>query len=178
MKMILFFLALVISLTLGNIQVSEESLSTQEEQKEYNAHIGVFAAIMAPLAIIIGFATASVGFTCWSIVVPLLWVGFEIDVYDSLFTSIATDCINSARMTEDESNPSLKWLTFLVLTAIYAYQGRVVFKEGTMYGLVSAGFAVGCMFGAKWVIDRFKDYLKRGLGYVIIVISFSFLSRG
>lgn len=95
---LLIFLGFMILCTLGKIQAQEEKQNIQEEQKVYTANVGIFAAIMAPLAIVIGFATASVGFTCWSIVVPLLWVGFEIDVYDSLFTSIATDCTNSARM--------------------------------------------------------------------------------
>lgn len=155
------------SKSLGNAYLLDELQDTTAPFDESNttetegSNLGIFAGIMAPLAILIGFATASVGFTCWSIVVPLLWVGFGIDVFDSLFTSVATDWINSS-----------------ILTALYAWQGRVVFKEGSIFGGLSAVCAIGCMFGARWVIDHYKEYLKRGLGYVIIVISFTFILRG
>lgn len=93
---------LVMSKSLGNAYLLDELQDTTAPFDESNttetegSNLGIFAGIMAPLAILIGFATASVGFTCWSIVVPLLWVGFGIDVFDSLFTSVATDWINSS----------------------------------------------------------------------------------
>jgi hypothetical protein len=84
---------------LGHLQdTTAPTENTTLPDNEDKNNLGIFAGIMAPLAILIGFATASVGFTCWSIVVPLLWVGFGIDVFDSLFTSVATDWINSSSM--------------------------------------------------------------------------------
>jgi hypothetical protein len=87
---ILFITILLFSL--GSNQDPETESKVGLDDK---ASLGLFAAIMVPLAILIGFATASVGFTCWSIVVPLLWVGFGIDVYDALFTAVATDWLNA-----------------------------------------------------------------------------------
>jgi hypothetical protein len=44
--------------------------------------------------------------------------------------------------------------------------------------LLACGAAVGGLFAAKVVIDMFKDYIKKGLGYVVIVIALTFVLRG
>jgi hypothetical protein len=80
------------------IETEEAFEADVEERAPLYPGLGIFAAIIVPLSLLIGLATATVGFTSWSILVPLLWVGFDIDVYDALLTAIATDALNSSCM--------------------------------------------------------------------------------
>lgn len=78
----------------------------------------VYALVMGPMSILIGIATATIGFTAWGIVVPLVWIGLgggkdDGWMYYALFTSIFMDFVNG-----------------LVLTIIYAVQEKVHWKKG------------------------------------------------
>eukprot|EP01127_Copromyxa_protea_P008309 TRINITY_DN190_c0_g1_i1.p1 TRINITY_DN190_c0_g1~~TRINITY_DN190_c0_g1_i1.p1 ORF type:complete len:377 (-),score=63.33 TRINITY_DN190_c0_g1_i1:44-1174(-) len=130
------------------------------------AEFWVYGLVMAPMSILIGIATATIGFTAWGIVVPLVWIGLgggEDDgwMYYALFTSIFMDFVNG-----------------LCLTAIYAVQDKVHWKKGALFGLPACGIAIGCIFASKVALEFFKDEIKKGLGYMVIVIGISFVIRG
>jgi len=121
---------------------------------------------MAPMGILIGIATATIGFTAWGIVVPLVWIGLgggkdDGWMYYALFTSIFMDFVNG-----------------LCLTVIYAIQEKIDWKKGALIGVPACGIAVGCIFASKVALEYFKEDIKKGLGYLVIVIGLTFIIRG
>lgn len=120
----------------------------------------IFAVVFVPMSTLIGIASATIGFTAWTIVVPLLFVGFGFNIFESLFVSILVDCCDG-----------------LVLTLIYATQGRVDWTIGLILGGLSALCAYGSLFSAKIVLDESVWLLKRGMGYGIVLIGLAFIAR-
>lgn len=47
-----------------------------------------------------------------------------------------------------------------------------------MFGIPACGIAIGCIFASKVALDFFKEEIKKGLGYVVIVIGITFIIRG
>lgn len=116
MKTVLLCLFLLVSC----IQSQEEDVTNPKPPppRRFNYEqdrnkLFIFGVVMVPLSILIGVASATVGFTAWNIVVPLLWIGFDLELYDSLFISIFVDLLNG-----------------LTLTVIYAVQQEVNFRLG------------------------------------------------
>jgi len=126
----------------------------------------VYGLVMAPMGILIGVATATIGFTAWGIVVPLVWIGLgggrdDGWMYFALFTSIFMDFING-----------------LVLTVLYAASDNIKWKKGLIFGIPACGIAIGCIFASKVALEYFKNEIKKGLGYVVIIIGLTFVIRG
>ncbi|MHA1819143.1 MAG: sulfite exporter TauE/SafE family protein [Promethearchaeota archaeon] len=114
-----------------------------------------------PLTILIGITAATIGYTAWSIVVPLLFVGFGFPIFDALFISICVDVINS-----------------LILTIIYSRKGKVDFKEGTKYGLIALiGAFLGVLLAANF-LEANTDLLRGGSGYLFFIFGAFFFYRG
>lgn len=127
--------------------------------------LGLYALIFLPLAIMIGVASATIGFTAWSIFVPLAfnmfanWEGYTF--WDALFISVLVDLVDAA-----------------ILTVIYSRKGKVDFKQGGIYavlavtaGLLAAGFTSG-------FLEANQNILKGGVGYVVMLIGLGFFLRG
>ncbi|MBD3351702.1 MAG: TSUP family transporter [Candidatus Lokiarchaeota archaeon] len=120
-----------------------------------------FALLFIPLAILIGVAAASISFTAWNIVVPLAFVGLKFPVYDAIFLSIIIDLVDS-----------------LILTVIYAKNGRVDFKDGLKWALPTLiGAGIAYVFSEDFLTGN-PDMLKGGVSYFVMIIGATFLIRG
>jgi len=121
----------------------------------------VFTLIFLPIGGIIGLASATIGFTSWTIVVPLLYVGFGFDIFDSIFLSIVLDLVDAT-----------------LLSVIYLCHRKVSLKHVAGLGPFAIVGAVGGLFLAKITIDNVTSLLKRGLGYALLVLGILFIIRG
>ncbi len=125
------------------------------------ASFDLFLLEAIPLMILIGVTAATIGYTAWAIVVPLLFVGFGFPAYDTLFASIAADLVNSA-----------------ILTVIYSRQGKVNMKQGLKFGSIALGGAVVGVLIGLFIIPNNQSMLRGGVAYMFFVIGAFFLYRG
>jgi len=117
--------------------------------------------IMIPLTVIIGIASASIGFSSWLLVLPLLFVGFDYDLFDAIFTSVCIDLLNG-----------------IALTVLYARIKKVDWIYGVAFGILGTGGAIGGVFFAKTILSRFSQIVKGSIPYAVFVIGIGFLIRG
>ncbi|HMF32723.1 MAG TPA: TSUP family transporter, partial [Candidatus Lokiarchaeia archaeon] len=121
----------------------------------------VYTLIFIPLALMIGIAAATIGFTAWNIFVPLAFVGFGFPLWDALFVSIAVDFVDA-----------------ILLTFIYQRRRKVDFRAGIQWGviaivagLIAAGFALT-------LLPANTSFLKGGVGYIVMLVGAGFFLRG
>ena len=55
-----------------------------------NPDLLTFTLIIIPVAILIGLASSTIGFTGWTLIVPITLIGFRFNLWDALFVSIIT----------------------------------------------------------------------------------------
>mmetsp|Transcript_19799 Transcript_19799/g.66578 ORF Transcript_19799/g.66578 Transcript_19799/m.66578 type:complete len:326 (-) Transcript_19799:290-1267(-) len=124
------------------------------------APTALFAAVMAPASFFLGFAVATAGFTCWNLVVPLLFDAFGFDLFDALFLSVMMDTVSS-----------------LVLVVVYAEHGKVD-KPFVLYfgGVAAASAAVASRLSDSF-LQAHTSVLRGSVGYVPIFFGFVFLGR-
>lgn len=124
------------------------------------AATALFATVMAPASFFLGFAVATAGFTCWNLVVPLMFNWFAFDLFDALFLSVMMDTVSS-----------------LVLVVIYLEHGKVD-KPFVLYfgGLAAASAAVASRLSDAFLMAH-THVLRGSVGYVPIFFGFVFLGR-
>lgn len=123
--------------------------------------LGMYALIFLPLAIMIGLATATIGFTAWSIFVPLAFVGMGFPLWDALFVSVIVDLVDAA-----------------ILTVIYSRKGKVDFKQGGIYAVIAvAGALLGVLLAFEFLPAN-QNLLRGGVGYAVMLIGLGFFLRG
>lgn len=122
----------------------------------------VFVLIFIPMALLIGVATASISFTAWNIVVPLVFVGFNFEIYNALFISILIDLVDS-----------------LILTIIYAKNKRVNFKDGWIWSIPTL---IGALLSFYFISESFltnnPEFLRGSIGYILLILGFFFILKG
>ncbi len=123
--------------------------------------LGVYALTFLPLAIMIGIATATIGFTAWSIFVPLAFVLMGADIWEALFISAVVDLVDAA-----------------ILTVIYSRKGKVDFKQGGIYAVLAVAAALLAAIFSHDFITANEGLFRGGVGYVIIIIGLGFFLRG
>jgi len=125
-----------------------------------DANFWLFVIEAIPLAILIGVASATIGYTAWSIVVPLLFVGFGFNVFDALFVSLCTDFIDTS-----------------VLTYRYAKKQKVNLKLGAIYGRPGVAAAIIGSIFAYTLLPANQNLLRGGVAYVFLLMGFIFFLR-
>ena len=123
--------------------------------------IGIYALIFLPLALMIGVATSTIGFTAWSIFVPLAFVGMNFFLWDALFISVLVDLIDAT-----------------ILTVIYNRNGKVNFKQGGIYAVIAVVAAIFGVVLAFEFLPKNQNLLRGGVGYVVMLIGLGFFLRG
>ncbi|KAG8463088.1 hypothetical protein KFE25_011085 [Diacronema lutheri] len=124
------------------------------------AGFGVFASVMAPASFFLGFAVATAGFTCWNLVMPLLfnWLGFAL--YDALFLSVMMDTASS-----------------LVLVLLYLQHGKVDKPFVLHFGGVAAiAGAVSSRLSDSF-LESHTHLLRGSVGYVPLFFGLLFAVR-
>mmetsp|Transcript_17121 Transcript_17121/g.46340 ORF Transcript_17121/g.46340 Transcript_17121/m.46340 type:complete len:347 (+) Transcript_17121:58-1098(+) len=120
----------------------------------------LFATVMVPASFFLGFAVATAGFTCWNLVMPLLFNWLRFDLFDALFLSMLMDTVSS-----------------LVLMVVYLHHGKVdkpfVFYFG---GTAATAAAVASRLTDSFLLAH-KHILRGSVGYVPLFFGCVFLAR-
>mmetsp|Transcript_26372 Transcript_26372/g.68102 ORF Transcript_26372/g.68102 Transcript_26372/m.68102 type:complete len:355 (+) Transcript_26372:72-1136(+) len=122
--------------------------------------LALFASIMAPASFFLGFAVATAGFTCWNLVMPLLfnWLGFEL--FDALFLSVAMDTVSS-----------------LVLVIVYLEHGKVDKTFVLYFGGIAATAAAVSSRMSDAFLKAHTSVLRGSVGYVPLFFGVVFTMR-
>jgi uncharacterized membrane protein YfcA len=113
------------------------------------------------MAIVIGIASSTIGFTAWNVTVPLLFIGFGFDPFDAIFTSLMVDFVDS---------------TFLTIR--YARNGHVNFRMGLVWSSATIiGVVIGYFFSYELVMNH-QNLLRGGISLFTYVLGASFLFKG
>eukprot|EP01101_Sappina_pedata_P001255 TRINITY_DN11355_c0_g1_i1.p1 TRINITY_DN11355_c0_g1~~TRINITY_DN11355_c0_g1_i1.p1 ORF type:complete len:347 (-),score=91.73 TRINITY_DN11355_c0_g1_i1:60-1100(-) len=126
----------------------------------FNAGPAVYICLF-PIAILIGFSAGAIGFTGWTVIIPMLFSGGVTPLFDALVISVLLDLINGTTL------------------AIYYYRrDRLNIFYGVVFGLISiTGCVVGLLF--TWTFFEHFGYLFRsGLGYMDFILAVVFFVRG
>jgi len=120
-----------------------------------------FALLFVPIAVLVGVAAASISFSAWNIIVPLLFVGFNFGVHDAITLSIIIDLTDA-----------------FILTVAFSRHRKVSFRDGirwVMPALAGAGFAF--YFSNRYLTGN-PEMLKGGIGYFVLFIGVYFILKG
>ncbi len=120
-----------------------------------------FLLLFAPIAVLVGIAAASISFSAWNIVVPLLFVGFNFNVHDAITLSVIMDLTNA-----------------FILTVVFSRHKKVNFQDGIRLVIPAlAGAGVAFYFSSRYLIQN-PDKLKGGIGYFVLLIGVYFIMKG
>ena len=121
----------------------------------------LFAAVLIPLALIIGIAASTISYTSWSIVVPLIFVGFGFGLYDSLYFAILIDLIDG-----------------LILVGIYTKKKKIAFKTALIWSGPMVIAEIASFYFLQDVLTSHTDFLKGGINFLVIGSSVLFFFKG
>lgn len=114
-----------------------------------------------PLAMLIGIGAATISFTAWNIVVPLLFVGFGFNVFNTIGASLGVDFVNS-----------------FILTILYSRKKKINFQKGLQFGFLAIFAAItGFLFAHQFLVTN-QNLLRGGVGYIILALGTFFIFRG
>ncbi len=126
------------------------------------APLWLFATVFVPISFLSGFSAAVIGFSGWSVIVPLLFVAFEFHIFDSLFISVILDGLNG-----------------LILSLLYAYKNKINVRMSILFGLVSSMVVIiFILFITVPFLSKHASLLKGGVGFISIAIGLVFLFKG
>jgi len=123
--------------------------------------LGVYALIFLPLALMIGIAAGTIGFTAWNIFVPVAFVGLGFNLWDALFISVVVDLVDA-----------------VFLTVIYSRKGKVDFRQGGLYAVLAVAVALLAAWFTIGFLPANTGLLKGGVGYVVMLVAAGFFIRG
>lgn len=121
----------------------------------------VIAVVLVPLAFIIGVAASTISYTSWSIVVPLLFVGFGFDLYESLYFAIILDLVNG-----------------LVLVGNYAKKKKIAFHAVLIWAGPMVVAEIASFYLLQAVLASHTDFLKGGINFFVLGSAVVFLFKG
>ncbi|MCP4751745.1 MAG: sulfite exporter TauE/SafE family protein [Proteobacteria bacterium] len=119
------------------------------------------ALTFIPLSFFIGLAASAIGFTAWSLIVPVLFVFFGFDLYLSLFISLLVDSANA-----------------LVLTIMAAAKRSIDNRVGFIIIVFSSLFVVLGIYLGTGFIPQHSGHFKGSIGYFNLVFGYIFIRRG
>ncbi|KAJ1629398.1 hypothetical protein T492DRAFT_1011154 [Pavlovales sp. CCMP2436] len=119
-----------------------------------------FALIMMPTSAIMGFALATVGFTCWNLAVPLYLNLFAFHLFDALFLTVLMDLTGS-----------------LVLGYLYSRKGRVDFGFVLRFGPICGLVAFTSAKLGEPILLSHQKLLKGTVGYIPFLYAVAFLAK-
>lgn len=120
-----------------------------------------FGMIMPFGCALMGFATAVSAQTSWYLVVPLLFVGFEMDIFEAVVLSVLLDLCNGA-----------------TLSVFNGYHGHIDWAYGTAFGVLTAVAAVPPALLLRSIIAHEQDFVKFTAAFIPAIMSIAFLVKG
>jgi len=130
-------------------------------EDESGVTLQFFGMIMPFGCALMGFATAVSAQTSWYLVVPLLFVGFEMDIFEAVVLSVLLDLCNGA-----------------TLSVFNGYHGNVDWAYGSLFGVVTAIAAVPPALLLRSVIEHEQEFVKFTAAFIPAVMSIAFLVKG
>ncbi len=117
--------------------------------------------ILLPICILVGFAASTIGYTAWSLIVPLLFVLFGFDIRIVLLISLSIDCVNAFLMTR---------------FSIRLNEIDLPISKKTSY-LASISTVFGVFIGFLILLNN-QGFFRGGMGYVNIILGTIFIIKG
>ncbi len=121
----------------------------------------IILLILVPICILVGFAASTIGYTAWSLIVPLLFVLFGFDIRIVLFISLSIDCVNAFLMTR---------------FSIRMNEIDIPISKKTAY-LSSISTVFGVFIGLIILLNN-QGFFRGGMGYVNILLGTIFIIKG
>lgn len=123
--------------------------------------LALFACVAGPLCVLIGASTALIGFTAWSLMVPLALTGLGVSALDAIFMSMVCDGLDA-----------------LLLAALLARSGRVHYPSAAALGVPAAVLsAAAASTLSRPVVDAHEALLKGSVPVALFVFGAAFLFR-
>ena len=117
--------------------------------------------ILLPLSFVIGIGASAIGATAWMMLVPVLFVAFGFDLYQTIFISLVVDCANA-----------------LVMTIIAAEKGQLDFKIGLKLSVfASLVVCLGIYLGTAFIPEN-QGFFKSPAVIFTLLIGLGFIRRG
>jgi uncharacterized membrane protein YfcA len=117
--------------------------------------------IFAPMSLFIGISASAIGYTAWSLLVPILFVGFGLDLYLSLFISLMVDCGNA-----------------VVMTIIGITKRQTDVTVGLKLAVLAGIFVIPGIYMGTGFLPRNAGLFRGTLGFMTMFIGFFFILRG
>jgi len=123
--------------------------------------MAVFGAVVPIGSMLMGFATAVSAQTAWYLVVPVLFVGFDIPIFQAVFISVLMDLFDG-----------------VVLTFINGYGGWIDWKYGTLFGVMTAICSIPPALLLRQIIQQELEFVKFTAAFIPAVMAVAFLFKG
>jgi len=130
-------------------------------EEEQHISLALFALIVPFACMLMGFSTAVSAQTSWYLVVPLLFVGFEMDILHAVFVSMMCDLCNG-----------------ISLSLINGCHGYIDWKFGSLFGVITACFAVPPALLLRHIIENELEIVKYTAALIPAVMAVVFFIKG
>lgn len=117
--------------------------------------------IFFPLSFLIGIAASAIGFTAWSLIVPVLFVLFDFNLYLTIYISLLVDFGNA-----------------VVMTLIAAKKHRVDIRQGLKLGVIACLVVIPGIYVGTTFIPQNTDFFKGSVGIFNLLLGIIFILRG
>ena len=133
--------------------------------------IGTFCAGAIPIAMICGFCTPLIAFTCWTVIVPLLFVLFSMSSPVVLFFAVALDLVNAGA--------SLLFLALFQSSPETRIDWSFLFWHTLFYLLVALPGLVGGIAMSPFVQTHISHtkIAHHGFGFIDLAVAVIFAYR-
>lgn len=117
--------------------------------------------ILIPISFLVGFAASTIGYTAWSLIVPLLFVLFGFDIRLVLLVSLLMDCANA-----------------IIMTRISIKSEEIDLEIGKRTGIIAIfATGIGVVIGLFILLNN-QHLFRGGAGYVNMVLGLIFIIKG
>ena len=121
----------------------------------------VLVAIFFPLSFFIGIAASAIGFTAWSLIVPVLFVLFDFNLYLTIYISLLVDLGNA-----------------VVMTIIAAKKHQVDIGQGFKLGVTACLIVIPGIYIGTTFIPQNTGFFKGSVGIFNLLLGMIFILRG
>lgn len=117
--------------------------------------------ICTPISLFIGIAASAIGYTAWSLLMPILFVFFGFNIYLTLFISLLTDSVNA-----------------ILVTYLSARKKEIDFPLGfKLIAFASVIVILGVYIGTTFIPEN-TDFFKDNIAYGNLIFVVFFFRRG
>lgn len=116
---------------------------------------------LIPMSLFIGLSASAIGYTAWSLLIPILFIIFGFDLYVTLFISLLTDSANA-----------------ILMTALAARHDQIDFWQGIRFLLFACIWVILGVYLGTTFIPNHENWFKESAGYFNLIFALIFFHRG